>query len=113
MTCKYEKENRINVSSVLSKPDLLYSGYSSYKKRLNHPSPQNQGKVSIKQRILSIYYESGEINGAPKICGHIISEKTVGNYMLEMGLKACYIKPYTVTTIDPDFDSNLRNLLSN
>ncbi len=73
-------------------------------------------EVSIKQRILSIYYESGEIYGASKIRhelwkeGHIISEKTVGNYMREIGLKACYINPYTVTTIDPDFDSNLRNL---
>lgn len=66
---------------------------------------------------MSIYYESREIYGAPKICqelrkdGHRISEKTVGNYMREMELRACYVKPYTVTTIDPDFDSRLRNLL--
>ena len=29
----------------------------------------------------------------------------------EMGIKACYIKPYTKTTIDPDFDDKLENLL--
>ena len=28
-----------------------------------------------------------------------------------MGLRAHYIKPYIKTTIDPDFDSRLRNLL--
>lgn len=40
-----------------------------------------------------------------------IAEKTVGNYMREMGIKARYIKPFIKTTIDPDFDNNLKNLL--
>lgn len=41
-----------------------------------------------------------------------IAEKTVGNYMREMGIKARYIKPFTKTTVDPDFDNNLKNLLN-
>ncbi len=117
MTYEYAKEHKVNVSGILANLGLSRSGYHSYKKRLNSPSAQSQRKEMIKQRILSVYYKSREIYGAPKIGqelrkeGHKISVKTVGNYMREMRIKACYVKPYTVTTIDPDFDSNLRNLL--
>lgn len=31
--------------------------------------------------------------------------------MRELGIKTQYIKPYTVTTIDSDFSSELKNLL--
>lgn len=41
-----------------------------------------------------------------------IAEKTVGNYMREMNIKAHYIKPFTKTTVDPDFDHSLKNLLN-
>ena len=55
--------------------------------------------------------------GAPKITemlhkqGECIAEKTVGNYMRQMGIKAQWIKPYTVTTIDSDFSSELKIIL--
>lgn len=67
----------------------------------------------MKQLILDIHLQSKQIYGAPKLekMGIKIAEKTVGNYMKEMGIKAHYIKPYTRTTIDPDFDENLKNLL--
>ena len=71
----------------------------------------------MKQLILDIHLQSKQIYGAPKITKELekmgikIAEKTVGNYMKEMGIKAHYIKPYTRTTIDPDFDKNLKNLL--
>ena len=55
------------------------------------------------------------IYGAPKITKELekmgikIAEKTVGNYIMrEMGIKARYIKPFIKTTIDPDFDNNLK-----
>lgn len=117
MTYEYAQKHKVNVSGILANLELSRSGYNSYKKCLDCPSTQSQRKEIIKRRILSIYYKSREIYGAPKICqelrkeGHKISVKTVGNYMREMRIKACYVKPYTVTTIDPDFDSNLRNLL--
>lgn len=38
-----------------------------------------------------------------------ISDKTVGNYMREIGIRACYTKPYTKTTIQPDFSRKLRS----
>ena len=53
--------------------------------------------------IRSIHDASHQNYGAPKItaimkkAGEKISEKTVGNYMKEMGIHAQYIKPYTQT----------------
>lgn len=44
--------------------------------------------------------------------GYKTSEKYVGNIMREKGLKAHYIKPYTITTRDCDFSSRLKNILN-
>ena len=58
-----------------------------------------------------------DLYGAPKIAeclrreGEKTADKTVGNYMRELGIKAQYVKPYTVTTIRPDLSSRLRNIL--
>ena len=55
--------------------------------------------------------------GAPKITrelrqkGETISERTVGKYMKEMGIKAQWVKPWTITTIDSDFSNELQNIL--
>lgn len=43
--------------------------------------------------------------------GEIISERTVGKYMKEMGIKAQWVKPWTITTRDSDFSSELQNIL--
>jgi transposase InsO family protein len=91
------------------------NGYYSFKKRL--PSDRQQRKDAIMNKIITIYNESYQNYGAPKITkalqeeGEKISEKTVGNYMREMGIKAQYVKPYTVTTIDSDFSTELKNIL--
>ncbi|MFQ7979376.1 MAG: IS3 family transposase [Faecalimonas umbilicata] len=56
--------------------------------------------------------------GAPKITaelrksGEYVSEKTVGNYMRQMGIKAHWVKPYIQTTIDYDFSQKLKNILN-
>lgn len=74
-------------------------------------------KERIEDKIIDIYDESHENYGAPKITqklreiGKKISEKTVGNYMRELGIKAQYIKPYTVTTKDSNFSVKLKNIL--
>lgn len=92
------------------------SGYYSWIKR--EPSEQEQRKQAMKVEITQIYHASYQIYGAPKITtilqakGHIISEKTVGNYMREEGIKAIWVRPYVRTTIDPDFDIKLKNVLS-
>lgn len=67
--------------------------------------------------IRSIHDASHQNYGVPKItaimkkAGEKISEKTVGNYMKEMGIHAQYIKPYTQTTRDSDFSNDLKNIL--
>lgn len=92
------------------------SGYSNWKNR--KPSKQAIRKEKVSQEIIEIYNESKQIYGAPKITsilnsrGHVISEKTVGNYMRELGIKAIWVRPYTRTTIDPDFDVKLKNILA-
>lgn len=92
------------------------SGYNSFKNRL--PSDRAKRKEEIKVKIKEIYDESHQNYGAPKIReilnqnGETIAEKTVGNYMREMGIKAQYIKPYTVTTIDSNFSEELVNILN-
>jgi len=92
------------------------SGYNSFKKRL--PSDREKRKEAIKDQIKQIYDDSYQNYGAPKIAqilqqnGETIAEKTVGNYMREMGIKAQYVKPYTVTTIDSNFSVKLINILN-
>ena len=113
---KKQGERRLNVSGVLKILGVSRSGYISWKKRL--PSQRELRKQAIKERILEIYHESHQNYGAPKITeclkkeGETIAEKTVGNYMRELGIKAQYVKPYTVTTIDSDFSNELENILN-
>lgn len=110
-----EGERRLNVSGVLRILGVSRSGYLAWKKHLQ--SSQEQRKQRIKERIQEIYNDSHQNYGAPKITeilrqeGENIAEKTVGNYMRQLGIKAQYIRPYTVTTIDSDFSSQLENLL--
>jgi len=111
-----EGKRRLNVSGVLRILGVSRSGYISFKKRL--PSDMSKRKEAIKEKIKQIHDESYQNYGAPKItqilqkAGESISEKTVGNYMREMGIKAQYIKPYIVTTIDSDFSAELTNILN-
>lgn len=108
-------ERRLNVAGVLRILGVSRSGYNNWKKRL--PSKRELRKNALKERILEIYNESHQNYGAPKITeclkreGEVIAEKTVGNYMRELGIKAQYIKHYTVTTVDSDFSEELKNIL--
>ena len=112
---KEQGERRLNVSGVLRILGVSRSGYLRWKKRL--PSGREKRKQALMGRILAIYEDSHQNYGAPKITeclrkeGVKIAEKTVGNYMRELGIRAQYVKPYTVTTIDPDFSSGLKNIL--
>lgn len=107
---------RINVSGVLRQLGVSRSGYNSWKNRI--PSNREQRKNIIKNKICDIYDESHQNYGAPKITnklkeeGETISEKTIGNYMREMGLKAQWIKHYTATTINSDFSEEYKNILN-
>ena len=91
------------------------SGFYSYIKR--DESDQLKRKNEIKQLIIEIYNESNQIYGAPKITellrnkGYKIAEKTVGNYMRELNIRAIWVVPYKRAKVDANFDSDLRNIL--
>lgn len=91
------------------------SGYRSFLNR--KLSPTIQRKETIKKKIRLIYDASKQNYGAPKITkelqksGETIAERTVGKYMREMGIKAQWIKPFTTTTRNSDFSTELTNIL--
>ena len=82
------------------------------------PTDTEKRREYIKTKIQDIYDESKQNYGAPKITrklrqnGEIISERTVGKYMKEMGIRAQWVKPWTITTIDSDFSNELQNILN-
>ena len=91
------------------------SGYRSFLNR--KVSATKQRKEAVKKKIQTIYDDSKQNYGAPKITqelrksGETIAERTVGKYMREMGIKAQWIKPWTTTTRDSDFSKELHNVL--
>lgn len=91
------------------------SGYRAFLNR--KVSASRQRKEAVKQDILKVYNDSKQNYGAPKIAkelrksGKIISERTVGKYMHEMGIKAQWVKPWIATTSDSDFSNELHNIL--
>lgn len=117
MSIRLKRKNgrRLNVSGVLRRLGVSRSGYNSWRER--QPSQREQRKNKIKEKICDIYEESHQNYGAPKITkllqadGEIISEKTTGNYMREMGIKAQWVKPYVNTTVDSDFSCEYKNIL--
>lgn len=122
-TSKYVEEinnlpvkRQVSVSGILKKLDVSRSGYNAWKKRV--PSDTSIRRTVLKEKIQKIYDDSHQNYGAPKFAaelrksGETIAEKTVGNYMRQMGIKAQWIKPYTQTTIDSDLSQELKNILN-
>ena len=91
------------------------SGYRAFLNR--RVSPTRQRKNAVKKQIQRIYDDSNQNYGAPKITkelqksGECISQRTVGKYMREMGIKAQWIKPWPIPTRDSDFSKELHNVL--
>lgn len=110
------EKHRVSVSGILKHLGVSRSGYRAWLNR--SPSARQRKKEKIQKEIKKIHQESHQIYGAPKITkelwkkGIVIAEKTVGNYMREMGIKAHWIKPYIQTTIEPDFRDSLHNILN-
>ena len=91
---------------------------SGYRAFLQHkPSATEQRREAVKGDILRIYNKSHQNYGAPKITaelrkeGLIVSERTVGKYMRQMGIRAQWSKPWIATTKDSDFSKELHNVL--
>lgn len=113
-TAKVTKR-RVSVSGVLKILGVSRSGFRAFLRR--KPTASQLLKDEIKNNILIIYNQSKQNYGAPKITreliklGYRISERTVGKYMKEMNIKAQWIKPWTTTTKDSDFSTELHNIL--
>ena len=123
-TSKYVEEinnlpvkRQVSVSWILKKLGVSRSGYNAWKKRV--PSDTSIRRTVLKDKIQKIYDASHQNYGAPKITvelrksGECVAEKTVGNYMRQMGIKAQWVKPYIQMTIDSDFSQKLQNILTN
>ena len=91
------------------------SGYRAFLKR--KLSTTAKRKNSIRKEILKIHNDSKQNYGAPKITkilqksGETISQRTIGKYMREMGIRVQWSKPWIATTKDSDFSSELHNIL--
>lgn len=85
-------KRQVSVSGILKKLGVSRSGYHAWRKR--NPSNTEMHRAVLKEKIQEIYDDSHQSYGAPKItselqkCGEHVSEKTVGNYMRQMGIKA-------------------------
>jgi DNA-directed RNA polymerase specialized sigma54-like protein len=88
----HHEKRRVSISGMLQKLGVSRTGYRSWINR--RPSKTQKRQEEIKTKIESIYNNSKQNYGAPKIAkklkqsGEIISERTVGKYMKEMGIKA-------------------------
>lgn len=110
-----KQNRRVSVSGMLKYLGVSRSGYRAWLNRT--PSDTEKHRENMKAKIQDIYEESKQNYGAPKITrklrqeGETISERTVGKYMKEMGIKAQWVKPWTITTTDSDFSNELQNIL--
>jgi transposase InsO family protein len=111
-----DKKRRVSVSGMLAHLGVSRSGYNAWLHRM--PSNQQKRKEAVQKKIQDIYDQSYQNYGAPKITeklrqeGETIAERTVGKYMKELGIKAQWVKHYTITTKDSDFSSELKNILN-
>ena len=73
--------------------------------------------MQFSRKNREIYDKSKQNFGAPQITaelrksGEKISERTVGKYIREMGIRAHWSKPWTNTTREADFFKELHNML--
>ena len=99
----------VKQSAVKAVVDAAQSTYGSDMKAVD--KRQIESKLNHEaDRMIDNY-------GAPKITvelrktGEVISERTVGTYMRQMGIRAQWSKPWTITTKDSDFSTELQNIL--
>lgn len=106
---------RVSISGMLKNLGVSRSGYRAFLHR--KPSASQKRKEAIKETIKQIHDDSKQNYGAPKITqelrksGERISERTVGKYMKEMGIRAQWVKPWTTTTRNSDFSNELHKIL--
>nr|WP_161568146.1 IS3 family transposase [Anaerobacillus alkaliphilus] len=106
----YEQRNEFRVVKMCSVLKVSKSGYYKWLKKGNKVTKEKKQKEKIKAKISNLFYKNREVFGSPRITrelhklGYTVSEKTVGRYMKEMGLRAIPEQRFVVTT-----DSNHSN----
>jgi putative transposase len=84
--------------------EVSRSGY--YKWKTSMPSKQELRKRELMGRITYHYHDNNRRYGAPKITkklrheGYKVTERTVGLYMKELGLRSCVCKKFKIQTTD-------------
>ncbi len=85
--------------------EVSTSGYYKWlAKQESGPTETEKRRKELKQKIRQFFHESFGTYGAERLhkdlldVGYRVSERTVGRYMQQMGLKAIPDNPYTVTT---------------
>lgn len=94
------------------------SGYYNWlDKKKKGPTETQERRKKIKEKITEYFHESLGTYGAPRIHKELlandykVSEKTVGRYMKQLGLRAIPEKPYTATTDSNHNDPIFEDLL--
>ena len=88
----------------------MFPGAGYYKWKKAEPSDQELHKQKIQQRILYHFHDTKKRYGAPKITemlhreGYTVTERTVGKYMKEHGLRSIVSKRFKVITTDSNDD---------
>jgi putative transposase len=88
--------------------EVSRSGYFKWKSA--EPSKQQLRKMELQKRITFHFYDSQERYGSPKITyllhgeDYDVSERTVGIYMQELGLRSCVSRKFRVITTDSNHD---------
>lgn len=97
--------------------EVSRSGF--YKWLNSEPSAQELRKAEIMERIKYHFHDNKGRYGSPKITqlllkdGYRIIERTVGNYMKELGLRSCVSRKFRVKTTDSNHDHPIApNLLN-
>lgn len=97
--------------SVVKMCKVLHVSQSGYFKWKKHkPGQQELYRRRVKKRISEIFEDSGNIYGSPKITkllrkkGFNITERTVGLYMHQLGLRSCVSRKFKVVTTDSNHD---------
>ena len=83
---------------------LQVSSGSYYRWKKQRNRARLQRKIAIKEQIISVYFESKQRYGSPRITlelhslGYKISRITVAKYMRQLGLRSKLSKKFKVTT---------------
>lgn len=98
--------------------EVSRSGYYNWLKMKQKELTENQlYRQKVRQKIFQFFHESFGTYGAPRIHkdlaanGYFVSEKTVGRYMSEMGLRAIPSEPFMITTDSNHSQPIFENLL--